>query len=404
MADEIIPTETAAAPIAETASPVGDTNSMVSDMMKDFAATSAKEKEAANPTPKPEKTAPKSDVKPVEPKTAEAKADPTKETKPAVKGDVDFKTAPEQFRKAHEKLKSEYDKLKLESQTEKQSLTSKMAELEKKRYWTPEDEQKNAEMEARYKQLVAEQASRDYTTSDEYKQKYVAKFDKAFQLATSEVKTLMVKYVDDGEDKVRPATDADFQKVLHASVGEARRMAREMFGEDADLVLAHRQTIRTINDEALQAVAEKKANYEVESKTKQEMESKSRQEYGKIHNEASDLLIKNHPEFFAPDEQDPDATAALKKGFDFIDSAMNDNKATPQQMAVKAATIRAWAGAFPRLAMTVNRLKEQLASKDAELLKFRKTDPGELGGEGGEKSAAAPNNSSSMADAFKGLK
>lgn len=387
--------------------PASGGGSALSDLIKDDDSPPAPPAPTPAATPDADKTPPAAPAAPKPPAAPPAPPKPAptppRRPKPApptpAEKALDWKTAPEQFRTAHEKLlqtkqaiETEYQQFKTTNATQQSEVQRKLADLEKKRYWTPEDESKYASLERRSKDIEAELYARDFEASPQYKAEFTEKWNEAYTDAVNAVVSMEVTVKgDDGEEKTRSATKRDFESIraLTGDPSAQRKLAKQLFGEDADIVLGHTRTLVGIEKDAAKAVAAKRGEYEANLKTYLENSQNVSRAQHQASEAAEQDLIKTHPQFFGDDPNDPKAGEALKRGLEFVDNSYSREataKMTPMQLAERATVLRYMAGAFPRLCSTIKRLQADNASKDEELKKYRGTDPGA----GGDGPASAP--------------
>jgi hypothetical protein len=294
---------------------------------------------------------------------------------------------PVALRKRLNELETETKQLREQRQTEMSALQSKIAEYEKRKFLTPDQEKQQADREKRLAQLEAEAYAQDFRKSPEFAAEYEAAWNKRYAEAAREIPSLTVKNADD--ETTRPATVADWQRVLNAPNRlEAGRIAKLLFGEDADAVIDHRNALKGIEDRANLAI-ESKRNAWNQTKAQWEAQQKGMAEQWQSHRNVFDQAIKEkYPEYFGDDPAHPELTDQLTKGLAFVDESLKNAEALPpDQHAMRSSLIRMWAGAFPRLMAQIRVLKSESEAKDAELAKYRKSDPGSGGdiGGGGEK-------------------
>jgi hypothetical protein len=321
------------------------------------------------------------DKKPDEPKPVAKPAEPKKPDVP-IKGEA-------MLRKRLAEVERERDEAKTSAQTELGKLNGKLKELEGKRYWTKEDEEKHAAMEKRQQQLESDLYSRDYKESPDFKDKYQKRADKVFNTVTKTLKGMTVKYEDAGEEKERQATIADFNRIrsLDDSLVEQRKLAKSMFGEDADIILSHARELSNIEEEANDAIETQKKNW---TQTKEQF-LQSQQQNQKLaqttYNEITSQLVSKYPDYFGEDAANPEANAALKSGLEYVEGVSKlINTLPPQEAAKITAIVRMMAGSFPKHLIIIKQLKTQLSEAKESLGKLRKSDPGS----GGETTPSEP--------------
>ncbi len=324
----------------------------------------------AKPAPKAATSAPV-----ISPKGKPAPAAPT----------LDWKTAPAEFRASHEKQRQEFEQAKTQSATELGKLNARLAELDKRKVLTAEQEAEYQKKDERIQKIESDLYSRDYRESPEFKDKFETPWKDKYSAALGEIKGLNISYKENDEEKQRPATKADFDRVLGSStVTAARRVAKELFGEDADVALEYRAALRQIEDAGNKEVEAKREGWNQNKQTfVADMESKK--VAGKTaYDDYTALLSQKYPEHFAEDVANPEASTALKSGLEFFDSiTASINSVTPQEAAKNGAVVRMMAGSWGRNQIVIKQLKAQLEAKELELKKYRKSAPGgEEGGSG----------------------
>jgi hypothetical protein len=373
------PSPAPSAPAAPAAPPGGG--------MKDFIS-----KMSAKPEPKPGGAAapepPKDPAAP--PATPAAPAAPT-DDHPDVPDAV--------WDKAPKNLKNAYYKTKRELETKLTANEARLKELESKPNQSPADLKRIKELEERITKQEKDLEDReqrilqtDYRSSKEFEEKYVAKGNKAYQQAVNDVKRLQVKLVDaDGNETMRPATENDFNDLRKLSPYEQDKRINEMFGTSAWRVSNHMRMIESLEQEATEALATAKTKSD-EARRNFDKQNAERSNEFKTHADSYNAeLVKTHSVYFAPDPANPEASAALERGLKYVDdAAANQSKMSPKDLAETTSMIRYMAGCAPRLMTELKQVREQLAAKDEELSKYRKSSPGGAPSPTGSNGAKAP--------------
>ena len=281
-------------------------------------------------------------------------------------------------------IEAEFNGYRQTEGTEKAKLLAKIVEYEKRRYLTPEQEKAYDAAVRRATDLEARLHAMDYRESQEFKDKFLAKWQKVSNQAMADVRAMVVymKNAETGEDTTRPATVADWQRVMSAaSKPEAHRIARELFRDDAQILLDHRNSLLSLEEEANSEVESRRTNYS----TTRDAQNKKRQAeieaYNKAMVDASHELIEKYPGYFKKDDAKPDEAKWLDEGDQFLQTALANAMEISPERAQRMAIIYQWARAFPLLVRRIQHLQTQLESKDGELSKVRATDPG-AGGDG----------------------
>jgi hypothetical protein len=341
------------------------------------AAPAAKPPEPAKPAAAPAAKPPEG-VKPPEPAKPAAPAAP----KPPEEKPLDWKTAPTQFRTAFDKLKSEFDKKTLEYEAKLTTTNQQMQALEQRKFLTPEQEAKYAQLETQQQALQAELYSRDYKESPEFQAKWDSKARTVYASLDNELKSIKVTE----NDQERPATRADFERIrsLGNSQVEQRRAAKQLFGDDADVIIAAARELKAIEDGANEEIASKRSTFDNDRKQQGQRQQQEFQQSQKVFTEYDGLLVQKFPQYFAPIEGNAEFNKALEEGLKFVDSSTSKfNAGTPEQKAQSSAMMRRFAAAFPALQVRVKQLASENEALQARVLKLQGNDPGAGGGDGG---------------------
>jgi hypothetical protein len=245
-------------------------------------------------------------------------------------------------------------------------------------------QEKLAEMEKRQQQLQEELKFTNYERSDEYKQQYMVPLHKAYQAAFNDLAEITVE-ADDGT--TRKATEDDFRVVTQLPLGLAKAKARELFGDLAEDVMAHRRRVIELNEarkEALETYKTKGVEREQQTAAQREAARKARQE---LFEASIKEAPEKFPEYFAPIEGDDEGNALLESGNKLADMAFKGAQGLSEEALVKAhAEVRLRAGAFSREVLKNKRLKERVAALEEELKAFKASEP--TGGDTGRDETA----------------
>lgn len=337
---------------------------------------------AAPPKPKPaEQLAPNPAA--AQPRTEAGRPTPKASAKPAEEKPVDWKTAPANFRAAHEKLQRTFDTTKSELTSKITSTEQRLQEYASREYLTPEQKQQQQKLQQRLQLLEADLYARDYQQSPEFKAKYEDKAKKVWSAVQAELKGLQVN----DKDQQRPATVADFQRVQAevSSLAAQRRIAREMFGDDADVVLKYVGELRSIEDSANDEIIAKRQGW---SNERDASAAKMREQHQTAQRIYSDFDTQLAQKYFQPLEGNKDYNEALDKGLSFVDTNSTVfGRKTIQEQAQVTALIRRMAAAWPAQAVLIKQKDARISDLEAQLSKLQGTDPGAGGEAGGETPA-----------------
>lgn len=347
----------APAPVADTAPIIP---SGINDAMKQF-------DEAVRPKPVEKSPEPK--------EKSPAPAPKSPEPKPAAK-DEDI------WEKAPGKLKGEYFKTKRQYDEKIEGYEKRIKEIEAKPKEAPGDAKVIQEYQKRISEMEERLSATDYRQSAEFKAKFVDRWTGEYQATVGEVKRLQLTLRDaEGNETHRPATEDDFQKIMRLPPGDQDKAVQELFGPYANRVFARIFRLQEIERASEEAVAVTAKDREVKAKEQQMADQKTSETYDRSYQAAVAELEKQWPEYFAPNDKDPEGTAALQAGQSFVDKALEQiktGKLSVEDRAAYSAVIRARAAGFQRAEFDRKRFKTENESLKTELQKYRKTDPGAL--------------------------
>jgi hypothetical protein len=271
-------------------------------------------------------------VKPPEPKKEEVE-EPSPDDEPAAQPEpkdeapakpvkaADLRTAYEGLKK---KVKEDYEPkvAKLEARVKEleasgpEKMTPIVEELTQKK-------QRLEELENRIRHL-------DYQQSQEYQDKYEKPYQEAWKKAVADLDELTVV----GEDgDRRKATASDLLTLANMSLGEARTLAKQMFGDSADDVMAHRRTIKELSIAQNKALEESKKNATERDKQMAAQRQIEHQQTLKLWQESNKALAEKFPKWFSKVEGDAEGNTLLDRGFSLADlHFVGEKNLTPEQI------------------------------------------------------------------------
>lgn len=221
----------------------------------------------------------------------------------------------------------------------------------------------------------------EYKQSDEYKATE-AKYTEAWKEAIKEISELtVITTSEDGTEDQRPANSQDLINICNLPLGQAMTEAKAKFGELASVVLAHRKTIRDLADaQAKNEAAAKDRSKEWFSKRDSEtkaMSERMQAEWKTLNDDA----VKKYPQWFAPDESDPEGNKLLEAGFRLADAGMS-GQLKPEEAVKVHSAIRNKAAGFDRLVYRLNKANSRITELTKELEAFKSSEPGKGDAEG----------------------
>jgi hypothetical protein len=184
----------------------------------------------------------------------------------------------------------------------------------------------------------------------------------------------------------RPAMEADFDRLMQVSDDrEARKLAKQLFGEDAPIAMQHREKVIELNETRAKALEEYRTKGKERETQQQEVSVKQRQEAAASWEASNKAQIEKYPHFFAPIEGDDEGNELLAKGYALADRAFvgDTSKIPPKELASLHSTLRNRAAAFGRQVYLNKKMKAQVTALEAKIKELEESGPG--GGEGDPK-------------------
>jgi hypothetical protein len=277
-----------------------------------------------------------------------------------------------QFQSKAAQLEAELQRIKTDPQKDSSALSQQLAAANEKiqRY----------ENEARLTR---------YERSEEYRTKYEQPYQNAVKQAYGDVKELLVSEPKKGsqldeqghpiEFVEREATPADFDEIYQLPLGPATRLAKQKFGDQAMIVLQHRQAIKNAAKSAMDAVEANKGNatqYEQQQTAQHKLQQEARDQ---MFNTAVESLAQKYPDWFGEREGDTEWNESLSKGRGIADLAFSDRQGlTPQQSAILDAQVHMRTSVFTPLKAEVIKLRTENKTLKEELAQIRGSGPGKV--------------------------
>lgn len=273
---------------------------------------------------------------------------------------------------------------------EKKTYEEKLAEREKK----------EAEYNKRIADYETELQFSNFSKSQAYKDQYLTPLTKAYEAGQAETATLeIVERKDEAENIVqagRDATAKDFDAIMRITDNrQAVKMAVQMFGDAAPVVLAHRKTVFEKNALADEAVKE----YGVKGAEREKVIREKSEEYRK--NAESQIehfqnaAIEQYPQFLKPNESDPRDKELFESSRHWLKRVLSGGKAlvdketdwTDEQKAQNAAAVRNKVIAFDAISRRSAVASKRIKELEKELEQFKSSRPGNGDGKGREQGA-----------------
>lgn len=376
----------AEAPPAQSQSVGGPTaTSLFAQQMADLASKEVESSPEAAPETTPD---PKSKPEVVKETTAEAPKEATlKELKQTATekqmAEWTQKDFDEAMKKAPSKAWKVYEFYKNKNESKLAEAEKKLAGIEAKPA-SPENDKKIELLEKQIRDYTEQLSGRDktiadldYTKSEEFQKNYVAKYNRIQTGAAEEFKRLTIT---EGETQ-RPATEADFKRLMKRDIGEQFELVKQWFGDSsaAYRLLTNLNLMDQIQSDAMDARETARQNAE-QSKTKAELQTKEEGRLYESQLEARHVeLADQFPELFG-DTDNQEASTAFQKGLDFAKRALSERmKMSPAERAEHDALLIQTHAGFRRLAIESKAKDAEVETLKKELARYRKSDPGNAG-------------------------
>jgi hypothetical protein len=237
-------------------------------------------------------------------------------------------------------------------------------------------------------------AYHDYREDPAFQKEYVEPLTQAWIDAGDDLKEFV--YTDeDGES--RPATMEDISKLANMSLGEAKRVALERFGDLANEAMAHRNKIVDLFRKQQRKLDEIKKTAGERKQAETFAQQQAREEVGNLWaNFAKEDAGRDS--FLQEREGDDEWNARLQKSGAYVEAAFTRNPLNPnltpdqrQKVVRDHANIRARAKAHPMLVIELGRKDKEIAQLKQQLAQYKggEPPPGDAHGSPGEAGAGA---------------
>lgn len=266
----------------------------------------------------------------------------------------------------------------------KETATANPAEIKALQTRLEAAERRRDELETRISEL-------DFQSSKAFEDKYRKPYVQAWNDAMADLKELSVE-LENGT--TRAATQEDLLKLANLPLGEARKLAKQLFGDSADDMMAHRRKIIDLSN--AQAAALENARTEAVERAKT-MESDRRTNGEKMQGlwkEANSQISAKWPKMFAPVEGDQEGNDLLTKGTAMADRLFAPTEETapksPEEAVRLHALMRNKIANHDRLALWLKKARERIKELETNLAEYEGSNPnGGLDGGGAPDGGAS---------------
>jgi hypothetical protein len=220
----------------------------------------------------------------------------------------------------------------------------------------------------------------DYTKSDEFQRSHVEPLEKAIGDAFETVKELTI----DEYGERRTATEADFRKILSMDPASAREAADEMFGKWGHEVLDHYKSVRKLDKQRHEALANADTRA---GEARQRAQAQQQLEQVKIketYTSAMKELGDKYSDLFGDREGDDEVNTLVAKQRQYVQQLVDATDMPLEDRVRASAKIHQQAINYPKVIVDLKRAREELAALKKQMKSFESSEPRE-----GSRSSAA---------------
>ncbi len=354
MADTLTaPVTPAPAPVAAPSAPA--TAPSVDIKSSPFSALDARARTA--PTPAPVTPPKEGDKKPDAAPVTDKAVVPAKDNTPK---------DPKWYREEHARMKSETEK----TVSRIKELEARIAEGEAKGKDMSVLSQRLVEREKELDAMRGELRAAKQEVSPEFKEKWDKPFNDSAAYAKNMVEQLGITS-DDGTQ--RAATWNDFAALYQMPINKAAQAARQMFGDDASLVIGQLNELHKLDYQRTNALETEKAKWK-ESATREEAESIQRKQgFNAMRQEVEKHLAETNPDFQdKPGDEGKESRELRQAGYELFDKKPD----SIQESAVKTAHVRHIVAAHYPLIRERDGLRSRVKELETTIAELRGNKPG----------------------------
>lgn len=340
---------------------------------------------------------PKKDEPTSEDQTQEGAADAQKPASIASEPGEKSKTAPpkvEGIKAVRDQLEKVTSELKQERESHHQAK-SRLAEIETKAKDATALAERLAAREKEIDELQSNLRALKQEASPEFVEKYDKPFNQAAELAQAEISQLAVINPETGEPVRKAEFQRDFAAIYNLEYIEAKARAKQLFGEDAQVVIEHYLALKRLDRARHSALTEERTKWTEKEKAQAAQAAQQREALQAAETKVRQELLTKHADWYGEDPEDTDGNTLLKEGEAFV----NYKPQTFQQAVLWKTRLQLNAAAFPRELARNAKLREEVASLKAQLDELRNSAPGKQTGKPG--GAEAPKREMSIVDELR---
>jgi len=235
--------------------------------------------------------------------------------------------------------------------------------------------ERQAEIERRNQELEESIRFVDYQKSSEFRTQYKEPLDKAVEAAVQELGSIKLETED------RTGTANDFQALLRLDTKTAAARARELFGDAAPEILAHRRNVLGLVSKRNQAIEDfRTKGAEREQAQVKEFEETTLRLNG-IFDDHLKSRFEGDPEIYGEPKDNPDAAKLFQDGKSLVELAFRPKTQLPaEKMARVQAEVAARAIGYGRALHQLATLFRSIQELKTKLAQYEGSEPPMVGG------------------------
>lgn len=219
-----------------------------------------------------------------------------------------------------------------------------------------------------------------------FKEKWDKPFEQAAEYARRVVEGLEVQVKDEAGDvtSTRPAKWDDFAALYSLPIAKAARQAREMFGEDASLVVNKLENLHQLDYQRQSALEDEKKKWKENESAELANETLKRERFQKLTSTIRQKLIEEKPDLYDENPDDPEGNELLKLGREYMAYVPK----TEEEAARTYERNKLNAEAAPRLAHRLEKATARISELESIIEELKGSGPGDTKRKGGGDTAS----------------
>jgi hypothetical protein len=221
--------------------------------------------------------------------------------------------------------------------------------------------------------------------SPEFQAKYEKPFKDAADFAKQISESLEITEYNDAGDpvKTRQGTYDDFIQLYAMPINKASKLARKMYGEDAQTIINHLNELQRLDFNKKRGLEDERKNA-LANEEKEKAEAATRKEtIAKLWRDTNQDIIDNHPDW-QPAPDDKEGAEILKESYATVDKGIHDRTLTLEQKIRYDANQRHRAALQPWFAHRLKQANETISELQTTIAEMKGSGPGKTQHPNGE--------------------